>query len=362
MARRAGGIKIDISANVARLSADMAQAVGVLGGFEKAANNIGRSLKAALGGAIFVTAALGVKKLSDSILDLAEVGDKAGDIQNAFEALGGKSSALEAASRSTQGLIDKFTLMQAANAGLIKQIPNLNENLSALADLAVRVAGAKDLDPAETFKNLIDAVASGKAQALKEFGFNIGEVKSKAEGTQVALSQLNSVLDKFDPVTLGAADSVSVFRNALSDAQKYMAIGVDSSDALVKQLQRLTLETNPDEMIRFGKAIGDLESVFVGLASNALPVAVKLIGEFASTLDGIYGISNQGKKTKLLTEIEDVQSQIDNIRNPFALGSGGTLWNLWDPDSMGPRQTKTLEALKKKQFELARELGKLFLD
>lgn len=320
MARRVAGIKIDIAANVASLSADMAKAAGILGGFEKQVNGISRNIKAAFGGAVFAGAAYGVKQLSDKILDLAVAGDGAAGIAAAFEKLGGDSRALDQAAQRTQGLIEKFDMMKVANSGLIKGIPNLNKHLADMADLAARLADAKDLNPAEVFGQLMDAVSSGKAQGLKEFGIQIGDVKSKAEGTQKALSQLGSVLNTLDPVSLGAGDSITAFKNAMSEAQKNIAIGVDSSAQLAGALAGLKTVTDPEEMQRFGIALAGLESVFIGLATKALPVAVKLIENFALGLDHLFELTDQGKFTSQLSKQKDKTA---DLRYERSLGKFG---------------------------------------
>lgn len=336
MARRVAGIKIDIAANVASLSADMAKAAGILGGFEKQVNSISRNLKAAFGGAVFAGAAYGVKQLSDKILDLAVAGDGAAGIAAAFEKLGGDSRALDQAAQRTQGLIEKFDMMKVANSGLIKGIPNLNKHLADMADLAARLADAKDLDPAEVFGQLMDAVSSGKAQGLKEFGIQIGDVKSKAEGTQKALSQLGSVLNTLDPVSLGAGDSITAFKNAMSEAQKNIAIGVDSSAQLAGALAGLKTVTDPEQMQKFGIALAGLESVFIGLATKALPVAIQLIENFAMGLDHIFELTDQGKFTSQLAKQKDntaglkYQQSIGSVGLDFRSNGGGFLGTGYD--------------------------------
>lgn len=353
MARRVAGIKIDIAANVASLSADMAKAAGILGGFEKQVNNVSRNLKVAFSGAIFASAAYGVKKLSDNILELAQAGDGAAGISAAFEKLGGDSAALNQAAERAQGLIEKFDLMKVANDGLIKGIPNLNKHLADLADLAARIADAKDLNTTEVFGQLIDAISSGKAQGLKEFGFQIGEVKSKAEGTQVALSQLKTVLETLDPVSLGAGDSITVFKNAMSEAQKNIAIGVDSSVTLASALAGLKTVADPEQMQKFGIALGGLEAVFIGLATKALPVAIKLIEDFAMGLDHIFELTDQGKFTSQLAKQEKntadlkYQQSIGKIGLDFRSNGAGFLGSGYDLiPKIGINTSANLDQLK----------------
>lgn len=363
MARRVAGIKIDIAANVASLSADMAKAAGILGGFEKQVNSISRNLKVAFSGAVFAGAAYGIKKLSDNVLELAVAGDGAAGIASAFQKLGGDSSALDRASERTQGLIEKFDLMKVANDGLIKGIPNLNKHLADLADLAARVADAKDLNTTEVFGQLMDAVSSGKAQGLKEFGFQIGEVKSKAEGTQKALSQLGSVLSNLDPVSLGAGDSVTVFKNAMSEAVKNIAIGVDGSAILATQLQALRVAANPEEMQKFGAALAQVEGVFLGIATKALPVAISLIEKFALGLDHIYGITDQGKFTKESARLSDKEQQLQSdIAGLTGAFSGGSLVNLWDKDYLGKVQSQKKALWEAELKQVRKDKTKLLQD
>lgn len=363
MARRVAGIKIDIAANVASLSADMTKAAGILGGFEKQVNSISRNIKMAFGGALFAGAAYGIKQLSDKVLDLAEAGDAAAGIASAFNKLGGDSRALEDAANRTQGLIEKFELMKVANDGLIKGIPNFNKHLADLADLAARVADAKDVDTTETFKGLIDAVSSGKAQGLKEFGFQIGDVKSKAEGTQVALSQLTSVINKFDPVSLGAGDSVTVLKNSLSEMGKNIAIGVDGSAQLATQLQSLRVAADPEQMQKFGMALAGLESVFIGMATKALPVAIQLLENFALALDHIFQITPQGKFTGSL---DAQKAKTKSLQDEYSKGRFGLEFRNNDGNfSIIPKpyiRTDARAEELKKQIEESKAAEKKILD
>lgn len=324
MAKRAGGIKIDISANVARLSADMTKAVGILGGFERQANAIGRNLKLAFSGAVFAGLAVGLKSLNSTIFELAEAGDKAGDIQSAFEKLGGSAATIEKASQATQGLIDKFNLMKAANDAMIKGLPNVNQNFSQLADLATRVASARDLNPFETLQNLISAISSGKASSLKEFAINIGEVKSKAEGTATALNLVPEALQKFDPVVLGVSDSVESFKNTLNEIYTNIGIGVDSSNKLAGAFARFRAEADPEQMQRFGLALAGIESVIIGLATKALPPAIKLLEDFALGLDYTLGLTTQGEYLKNLGKIKSELSSLKDTESDLKSVSGIT--------------------------------------
>lgn len=343
MAKRAGGIKIDIGANVAKLASDMQQATLTLRKFQNNAQTIGNQLKFIFGVSIFAGAIVGLKKLNDSVLELAEAGDKAGGIQAAFQKLGGTSEALATATERSKGLIEQFDLMQAANSGLIKGIPNLNEHLGDMADLAARLADAKGLNPGEVFTSLIDAVASGKGQGLKEFGIFIGDVGSKAEGTATAVSLLGEAIKRFDPVSLGVADSVEVFKNTLSEMYKNIGIGVDSSVQLAGAFQAVKLGADPETMQRFGAALAGVEAVFIGMGTSALPLAIELLERFALGLDQILQITDQGKLTAQLAKVTDLEAARGKITSPFS----GSLQNLWDPTYMNKVQQRDFDRLSK---------------
>ena len=362
MARKAGGIKIDISANVARLSADMTKAVGILGGFERQVNALGRNMKMALGGAIFAGVAIGLKELNKSVFDLAEAGDKAGDIQAAFERLGGSSKAIEQASNATQGLIARFDLMKAANTALIKGIPDLNNNFSQLAALATKVASARDLNPFETLTNLIDAVAAGKARGLKEFAIDVGDAQGQVEGTAAALNDLPNALQKFDPVTLGVADSVQVLKNTLADLNKNIGIGVDTSPQLAAAISALRVEADPERMQQFGAALANVEGAFISIATGALPTAIKLLDNFANGLDIIFTLTPQRRQLKALTDLEkeiaNTQERFrkdqENYNNPNLLqkilGSGPILRDM-------DAQSRRLIELEQKRTQVISEIN-----
>ena len=360
MAKRAGGIKIDIGANVAKLASDMQQATSTLRKFQSNAQTIGKQLKFIFGVSIFAGAIVGLKKLNDSVLELAEAGDKAGGIQAAFQKLGGTSEALATATERSKGLIEQFDLMQAANTGLIKGIPNLNEHLGDMADLATRVAEATGGDALERFQSLIQAISKGsdKGGALRQFGIDIGSVGSKSEGTAKAVSLLGAALKKFDPVSLGVADSVDVFKNTLSEMYKNIGIGVDNSTQLAMALQGLKLGADPETMQRFGAALAGVEAVFIGMGTKALPLAVELLERFTLGLDQIFQITDQGKLTAQLAKVTDLEAARGKITSPFS----GSLQNLWDPTYMNKVQQRDFDRLSKQIADEQAKADKMMSD
>lgn len=198
MAQIADSLIIDIRATFEKLASDVNGAARTLSGFEKRFSVIGKGLGAAMSAGAVLGFAAFVKTATTGFV---EIGDRAGDVAEAFQRLGGSSAAIQQAQIATMGLVSATDLMQAANKGLLKDIPELNKNFGMIADLAVRVAEATGKDAKGAIDELIGAISTGKVKSLKEFGI----ISQKGEDTAKILSRLPDALNKFPP----AADDVS---------------------------------------------------------------------------------------------------------------------------------------------------------
>ena len=133
MAQIADSLIIDIRATFEKLASDVNGAAKTLSGFEKRFSIIGKGLGAAMSAGAALGFAAFVKTATTGFV---EIGDRAGDVAEAFKNLGGSSAAIGEAEKATMGLVSATNLMEAANKGLLKGIPELNKNFADIAGLA----------------------------------------------------------------------------------------------------------------------------------------------------------------------------------------------------------------------------------
>lgn len=224
-----GDILIGIGADVATLKADMAKASGVMSGAAKNLQGIGNQISKSLTAAFTVG---GILAFTKAVSALAAKGDELSDVTNAFERLGGTSAMIQQATEATKGMVTQLDLMKAANAGLLKGLPDLEKNFGSIVDLAARTAEGMGTDIPTNINKLIAALAAGKKNALETFGVFI----TKGEETESIMQKVVEAVDKLPPVGDGAAASFQQLAVAIEDATAQIGLAVDQSSYLESAL------------------------------------------------------------------------------------------------------------------------------
>lgn len=274
-----------------KLQTDMNSAAKTVSQFERRFSTIGRGIGAAFGAGIGFGAVATLKKLTTSALGLAELGDQLSDLKDSFIALGGNSRAIDAASQSVQGLVSNFDLLQAANTGLLKGIPGLLENFPLITEAATKVAEATGQDAAQAVKDLTNAIASGKPQALAAFGVYI----EKGAAVSEIYKQLAQVSKGLGPLNLGVADTVNTVANAWDNAKRQVGIYIDKNPELIKALEDLREVINTTDFQAIAEGLAAIATFSVKVAGS--------VGKFISdTAKGLDYYSRAHEKVVKLTE------------------------------------------------------------
>lgn len=316
-------VDIEFRALVGQLAADLR---GVTSELEKTRGKVNKSMsgisKSLVAGFSVTAAVYGLKKLGDALGSLAQAGDKAGDIAESFKKLGGASSSIEEAKNKILGAVDAFDLMQIANKGLIKDIPNLNQNFAGLAEYGAKLGQALGIDAKEGIDQVIDALATVKDKQLVAVGLTIDAEKAyKDYGTQLGftaemlkdagkyltdnekkLAKQEAVLNKVSEASknlaelgTGVAQAQEAVGNAIGEATKEMGIGVDKSSELETAYNALRVEI---EKIDWQKLGADAANAFAIIANAAVTLLPKVTQEIENITRGFNYLFGSGKQAQ----------------------------------------------------------------
>lgn len=320
---------IDLRADVSTLQQDMNKATKVVesstgkmssvvrGFFEGLGQSLARGLTQALTHPV-----RSIKALDDALGRLADAGDKAGAVFDNFRQLGGSTDAIQAAKKAVLGTVDSFDLMRAANEGLVRGIPKLNQNFAQLAEFSNRFADATGQETVPVLNELINALATGAPKALRTFGFELQEGATKAENQAAALAQLGQKMAELAPLGESVTQGQERLGAALAEAFKQVGIGVNESAELTKVYNALA---DAVERIDWTAVGADIASLVSSIASF-LPSVQTLTGELnllAMGLEKIAGSSARAKIFELDQEADRLRQQLEGQKATAAAGSGG---------------------------------------
>ncbi len=343
-------VDIEFRALVGQLSADLRAVTGELektrGKVNKSMSGISKSLVAGFS----VTAAVyGFKKLGDALGSLAQAGDKAGDIAESFKKLGGASSSIEEAKNKILGAVGAFDLMQIANKGLIKDIPNLNQNFAGLAEYGAKLGQALGVDAKEGIDQVIDALASVKDKQLLAVKLTIDAEKAyKDYGTQLGftsemlkdagkyltdnekkLAKQEAVLNKVAEASknladlgTGVAQAQEWVGNAIQEATDKMGIGVDKSEELEKAYNALRVEIEKIDWEKLGRDAANAFAIIANAAVTLLPKVTAEIENIIRGLNYLFGSGKQAQSDKTAMKIYDLTEEKKTLEMSPITGRG----------------------------------------
>jgi hypothetical protein len=309
---------IDIRANIATLSKDMDGATSILKASTGKMNTIMRGFFEGLGRELSVGLAKNIGNISAAIGNMAAEGDKLGAISENFQKLGGSAHAIKAAQNAVLGTVNAFDLMQAANAGLLRGIPDLNNKFADLAKFANQFADATGQETVPVLNDLMTAIGSGKAEALKKFGFELQEGATKSQNMAAAMEQLAQRTGELAPLTESVTQGHEAFAAAMQEAVGQVSIAINDNPQLTQTYNDLA------EAIRQidWKSVGDSISSMISIVAGAMPTlqgVVDQVNNFALGLRTITGnLQPMESQLKKVAELEaDVNRIASNKDNGF---------------------------------------------
>ena len=215
-------------------------------------------------------------------------GDKLADMQGSFEALGGSSQAIEQASQAVLGVVSGVDLMNVANKALVAELPLVNEKFSLLADYGKKVADSMGIDAKDGMMRLIDALSSGREQALRQLGVVLDLDKANRDYAEsngivgrelsanekklalqlAAYDKLGIKVKEMPPAQEAVVDKWEQFQVKLGDVVEQIGKGINENENLIKALGDLGIEVDGISWEQFGQDIGDVIAYVVDIIAK----------------------------------------------------------------------------------------------
>lgn len=342
--RKAAEVTIDINANVASLEKNMKKAVGQLDALQNKVARMNRVMTAAFTFDVGKTLLPQLVQLTGVINRLADTGDKASAIKDAFEALGGQAQSIRAAKEAILGAVDSFELMRLANAGLLKDIPKFGENFGLLADYANRVADALGGDTVAAIENVTQALATGKEKQLQAIGIQIDAEKAEKQfansigKTSEQLSEAGKLYAKqlaiYDAIkqklevlpkpALSVTDGLNQINTAMSEASKLVGTAINDNEDLAKAYSETAKVIASIDWAQLGKSAAEFFSVIVQSSGEALVFLARFFNEFNDGFQLLFGNGVRAGQLQITTHIQELQTELDQLdtkaRNNAILG------------------------------------------
>ena len=263
-----------------------------------------------------------LKFTANALLELAEAGDKLGDLEEGFQALGGSSVAIEQASDRINGILPNIDLLRLANKAMVAGIPEVNKNFGDIAEYGRKMADALGLDATQGIEQLTQALVSGRPVALKQLGIMIDSDKANADYAK-SMGIVGRELSDLEKKTAGTTQALEQMRLNLGKMPATADSVQDGIDAIKAKFTNLIGET--------GKAINENEDLTIALRSLANTISTIDIKEFASDVawlaskfvnaaDGLIGFvaglrkmwKEAGDAGKTLQELSKDQEELTN--------------------------------------------------
>lgn len=377
MAKQAeAALFVELRGRVERLQQDMNTAVGVLTGTQKKIQGVMKGVQTVINAALVVGGIAAVRQFGKELSALAQKGEELGSIEESFRKLGGTSRSIEEARKATIGLVDSFALMKSANAGLVAGIPGFNENFAKIADLGARLANTLGIDTTEAINRVVDALKSGKTQALQQvgilidvekvygkFGDTLTDVEKKALRTAAGIAGLETAISRFAEVTDSVANAQKAVSTAMDEVVARIGIAINNNENLTRAYRELEVEIRKIDWRELGAAAADFFATLMRASNAVFPVLISWINDTVRGFNYLFGDGLQSQADRAASRILELQGAIDELRNSWKPGAlldqalgGGTADALQKQLDEAVQEFKNITGEMEKQKKLQEDI------
>lgn len=353
----AANLYIELRALVSKFTSDMDSATSKITGFESKVTKTFENIKRVGQAALAIGGVIAVKKLSDALLELAASGDAAQDIVDNFQKLGGASASIEEARKAVLGTVSAFDLMQAANQGLIRGIPQFNEQFGKMADFAKRYAEANGKDTVAVLNEFTAALAKGKSKGLEPFGFQLDKNLTKLQVQEEAMRQLNTVTEQLAKPTDSVAEAQEALAVSWDDALKKIGMGVNANADLTVSYRLLQKAIDDIDFVTLGQNLSTISGIFVTLGTTVIPTVAGAVDGLVMAFEELTNSGVRGKLLNIGDEIDQARKDIKSLEEGWSVGS---LIDQANGGRLASQIRGTLSGLERKRDELLTDYNKQY--
>ncbi len=345
---------VELRSATEKFTQDMNLAVGSITRVERQFKTFAKNIDLIFKTALVAGAGVAIKSLINQVNKLADRGEAVGDVAEGFKALGGSISEIEKARQTVLGTVSSFDLMKVASQGLVKQIPQFNENFGQIADLGARLADTFEMDTVEAIKMVTDALASGRENQLESIGFSI-TATNKAEIQAQAMRQLAEVTNQYAQVADSASTAQKAVTVSYQDAIDTMAVAINESVELTSAWRDLDRSISSIDFTKLGNSLATITAAIVKLGAYALPTLVKWIDEAVLGFEVLFNTSEREQLKELEEQIDAITLNIKNLKEAAKNLHPETNAFFWNEDQLN-RANSELEEYQAKYTELTSKM------
>lgn len=245
-------------------------------------------------------AAISVKNevvaLGKAFLEFANEGAKLKGIETTFKRLSGGTN-IDTLQREMGGVVDKMTIMSAANKGLLLGLPVTSQSMREMAQVSRALGQAMGQDAATSLNDLITGFGRGSAMILDNLGIVIDANEAQKN----------------------YADSIGKTAEQLTSAEKKLAVFNAGMEAAKQKIALTGLETDStkDSFDRASSAWTDFTNELKTRSAEMVKDAgvTSFFGNLLNTrfTQPLRDISFSGDKTNLKGQAADLE-QLINVR------------------------------------------------
>lgn len=307
---------VELTGSTVKLEQAFTKATSLTQGYAKDVKNLKEIVETAFDFEVGAKLFESIKSLTEGLDHLAEVGEKASNIKEAFESLGGTSESLQKAQQSVMGVVSATDLMTQANRGLIAGIPGFNENFSQVAALGMRVGEALGISTTEGIDKVSEAIIRGRPQQLAQIGIFIDTEKAAKEYAQAhgiaaaasgsfaaaldktgkqlanstaAMSQLNEATARFLPPMDDATKAHEAFEATLKTVEEELGKAINQSPQLTQAYRDLGTSIQGLKDPETAQFLANLEAGLLEIASKAIPMIIAALKDMTQVFTQAFG-------------------------------------------------------------------------
>jgi hypothetical protein len=308
-------VLIELSATTAKLSTDFAKAKSEFSKFAGEMQHIAHLVEASFAFKIGEGLLEGLHKLTEGVIDLAREGEKAKNLERAFESLGGSVGVLKKAEEATLGVVSAADLMQEANKGLVAGVPQFAQSFDKVAELGTRVAEALGTDAKTGIDEVTEAIIKGRAPALRHVGILIdteaaakkfavahgiaasesGSFEKALTKTQkqlansaAAMDQLNAAILRYPPAVDSVTKAHTAANNAWAELLEHVGMQMNENTSLIASFRDLESTIKGIDIGEFGNNIAKLSAVFVDLANVGIKASIGAVNQLFDDMKRLH--------------------------------------------------------------------------
>ena len=295
--------------NLRELETELEQVTEGMDGAGSSGSNFAQNLTAAV---VTVQAAFAaISKLADAVKGAADEFERQAGIMNRF------NGDISEAARRTNGLVSQLDLMAAQNRVAASGLQLTGEQFATLSVRASEMAAATGGDATEGINRLMQAIATGRTGALREYGVDLEGITDMTEKQEEAIRQLTEGYEDAESSADTFGGMLAVLETRMEDAKTEMIAAANDSGLLEQAMDSLSGATAAftDELSEMDSGLTLSQEIAISGAAAfaAFAEQVEYYAQVMAAIDWSGDLDNMAAAAQRIQAIQDPGSMSDRI-------------------------------------------------